>query len=397
MNDERPFELLASHAGPVDLDPGFEDGLYVLLQREMGRSRRSSRAALLLVAALLLALLIGGAVLVGSGIVDPPVLPDGPTSRLAYGLDGDIYLADSDGGNPVRIADGSPESEAGCGSFWGSGSMWSPDGRYLAYRSEWDDVCSGSVFIDDAAGQPVASFPGGGWLVSWSPDSTSVTIGDYESVEIYGIDGVRQASLLLPSGCANAGDLDPVWSPDGESVVVPPCEVPIDGRTPQRLPADDPRSHDGRSFSPDGTRVAYSTLDSLVIADAGGSELLRVTPHGSDGAVGFVQHIDFAWSPSSDRVAFTWSPVDSDTGYPVVSAFELNVVDMASGAVTLIAAEPGIVPIGFSADGQEILYATHDDEYHGTGLWSRHVDGSDARLLVSGTDWGDWQPQVVGE
>jgi len=75
MTDERLFERLAAHAGPADVDAGFNERLYALLQQEMGRSRRSARPVLLLVAALLLALAIGGAVLVGSGLVELPVLP----------------------------------------------------------------------------------------------------------------------------------------------------------------------------------------------------------------------------------------------------------------------------------------------------------------------------------
>ena len=35
----------------------------------------------------------------------------GSLGRLAYGLDGDIYVADADGGNQVRIADGTPGVE----------------------------------------------------------------------------------------------------------------------------------------------------------------------------------------------------------------------------------------------------------------------------------------------
>jgi hypothetical protein len=57
---------------------------------------------------------------------------------LAYGVDGDIYVAEWDGSNAVRIADGRPPNECGAfdysGEYWGEGPIWSPDGRYLAYR-----------------------------------------------------------------------------------------------------------------------------------------------------------------------------------------------------------------------------------------------------------------------
>ena len=99
---------------------------------------RSAGRSLLLAAAMLLALAVGGAALALSGILDPPVPPvpqHRPEIQLAYGLDGDIYLAEADGTNPVRIADGVPSDDARqCdSSFYGFGPMWSPDGRYLAY------------------------------------------------------------------------------------------------------------------------------------------------------------------------------------------------------------------------------------------------------------------------
>ncbi|HEX5578389.1 MAG TPA: hypothetical protein VFY43_01855 [Candidatus Limnocylindria bacterium] len=84
MIDERPFERLAAHAGPVDVDPGFEDRLYAVLLEERRRSTRSWRPALLLVAALLAVLTISTAVAIGSGIVKLPW----PTESAAPGPTG---------------------------------------------------------------------------------------------------------------------------------------------------------------------------------------------------------------------------------------------------------------------------------------------------------------------
>ena len=78
MTDELLFERLAAHGGPVDIDPGFEDRLYVLLQQEMRRSERSSRPALLLAAALAAILAISAAVAVGSGLIELPWLDRSP-------------------------------------------------------------------------------------------------------------------------------------------------------------------------------------------------------------------------------------------------------------------------------------------------------------------------------
>ncbi len=71
MNDERLFERLAGHGGPVEVDDVFEDRLYAILQRDIRRPQRMG-GALLLVAALLTAIAITGAVAIGSGLVEPP-------------------------------------------------------------------------------------------------------------------------------------------------------------------------------------------------------------------------------------------------------------------------------------------------------------------------------------
>lgn len=362
---------------------------------------RSARSALLLVAALLLALAVGGAVVALSGIVHAPGRSE---FQLAYGLDGDIYLADADGQNPVRIADGEPDGRnGGCSSnFSGEGPMWSPDGRYLAYRSFWQDGCSGSVHVSDAHGHPVASFPGTGWLISWSPDSTRVAtwLELSDTVGIYGIDGDRQALLTAPPGCVGPGDHDPLWSPDGQSVVAAGCEFPIDGQTPRRLPHDDPRSSVQSVHSPDGTLFAYTTYTedgyvrtgSLAITDADGRELQILTYRNRwddpAGEVVFFNHI--VWSPLGDRVAFTWMTMTNDAS-PIAS--ELRVLDISSGDETTIATEAG-GPFAYSPVGDRILYSRDVDGE--TALWSISADGSDAHLVVPGTDWGDWQPLTPG-
>ena len=77
------------------------------------------RAWALLLAVGLLAALIGGALLVGARLFPSPPSLD---LRLAYVLDGDIYLADWDGADPVRIVDGNPA--AACPRWSGEVGSW---------------------------------------------------------------------------------------------------------------------------------------------------------------------------------------------------------------------------------------------------------------------------------
>lgn len=323
----------------------------------------------------------------------PPVPTDDPTptpapvglGALAYALDGDIYVADWDGSNAVRIADGREDCGA-IGEYWAEGPIWSPDGRYLAYRDSdcdrrqdawWD------VVISDAQGNVVTSFPSEGWRISWSPDSTRVAVWDLwldddgqepSTIGVYGIDGERQL-LTMPPGWQPSGDYDPVWMPDGTSLMVNTVELPLDGGAPRHLPWGP------EAFSPDGSHIAYVSRvsRSLMVARSDGSEPREVFGEGAQ---------DLAWSPTGDRIAFT-------SGHST----ELRLLDVATGTVTLLTEMDGSDELmymaggafDFSPEGDRILFSrTEDDGAGASSLWSIDVDGSDLRRLVTGTAWGDW-------
>ena len=323
---------------------------------------------------------------------DRPVEPQPAASgTLAYVLDGDIYVADPDGSNAVRIANGRPDEDC-TGRFDGrsygaEGSMWSPDGRYLAYRyGDCSDPKIGGE-ISDTEGNVLAKFPHQGWEIAWSPDSTRVAVWDHFSYEpndppviaVFGLDGARLAQLTMPPGWTPSGDHDPKWMPDGKSVWVEKWELPLDGSTPRQLPSrgGDPYA----TYSPDGSLVAYSTHGSLTVARSDGSEPREVFDEGSYG--GDWGH---PWSATSDQIAFA-----TDGHGRAWWSAELRVVDVATGSVTLLTeGERGVSlhAIGFSPQGDRILF--RKDEGNVNSLWSIGVDGSDARLVVAGTWQGEW-------
>ena len=102
-------------------------------------------------------------------------------------------------------------------------------------------------------------------------------------LEIYGLDGVRQALLTMPPGWHAPGDVDPVWSPDGASLLVPGgAEIPVDGSTPRQHSVDDPRSQLTATYSPDGAEIAYISRDGLGVAAADGSQARVLIPGALD-------------------------------------------------------------------------------------------------------------------
>jgi Tol biopolymer transport system component len=394
MIDERELrEMLERRAGTISATPA-----------DAAKAIRRARRRLALNAAV--GTLVGLAVLAGAlagvqAIQAAPTPADSPTpaptparlGALVYAVEGDIFVADPDGANAVRIADGHPASDCGgLDEYWGEGTIWSPDGRYLAYRhTSCQASASWDVVISDPQGNVVTSFTSEGWHIAWSPDSTRVAVWVSlgKTIGVYGLDGERQTVLTVPPGMMAPGDYDPVWLPGGESLMVPyGVEIPLDGSTPRKLPWAD--AHEGEAtYSPDGSRVAYTTrtpLEGLVLhlGEHQGGSFVVAAADGSHAQEVFGARVwKPVWSPTGDRIAFT-----SGNGT------ELRVVDVATGTVTLLTdtdRSDMLSVIDFSPEGERILFARTEDRGSGvSSLWSVNADGSHLRRLVTGTAWGDW-------
>ena len=173
----RIADALDRESQSVDLEQGDFERLLERRERKQRNRRIRAGAVAVIVALATAALLVRSfqSEHVPAGRLIPPAAAPG---TLAYILDGDVYVADPDGSNAVKIANGvsADDCVGHAGEYWAEGPLWSPDGRYLAYRQR---DCSnsesfGSVVISDAEGNVIATFPSGapGWKIAWSPDST---------------------------------------------------------------------------------------------------------------------------------------------------------------------------------------------------------------------------------
>jgi len=337
----RIADVLEHESEAVDLDRGDFERLLGRRQRRQ-RNRRIRAGALGIIVTLAMGMFLIRSLTSAGMPADQPGEPRPvPAGALAYTLDGDVYVADPDGSNAVKLADGRPvedcQSSVLTGEYWAEGSIWSPDGRYLAYR--YTECSSGPEWLEgvvtsDAEGNVLSTFPTGrGWDLRWSPDSTRVAVWDSfgETIGVYGVDGARQTQLTMPPGSGPGGDSDPSWTQDGTSLWVGDTELPLDGGTPRHLEWSDEEIFSPLGYSPDGSHTAHVDRRSLMIARSDGSR-----------------------------------------------------------PVTLLTVERGtsLVVMGFSPQGDRILFSKNDD------LWSIGVDGSYAHLLVTGTTQGEWRPQT---
>jgi Tol biopolymer transport system component len=340
---------------------------------------------------------------------NPPVEPaPAPLSRaIAYDLQG-IYVADLDGSNPVAIADLVAIDDGCPGDVYTLYPSWSPDGRYLAFNRGCDPGPM-EVVIADLQGNVVESFrvsqayPQS--AIAWSPDSARVAVWDeYRfrpdtyTIGVHGLDGTHDTYAMPPGYAPSPTNGGPIWAADGASLIVSELEVPLHGGTPREAPYL--RGYldragggwtGGMAYSPDGSQVAYGTPEGLTVARADGSDPRVVSDDGAH---------TLAWSPNGELIAVA----SNGDGLGNIAGGEKNftgewlteqspnrlrVVDVATGETTLLAEGAWFEVIGFSPDGDRILYADAGGDTRDQSIWSIGIDGSDPRQILVGTSTGD--------
>ena len=215
-----------------------------------------------------------------------------------------IYLADTLGGNVVRLTTGRSPA-------------WSPDGSRIVFERD------GTIILIDLGTRRETVLRHGQWP-AWSPDGAKIAFTSGEGISVMNIDGT-DVRMLVPHRfredtyeSSDIGVGKPAWSPDGRSIAfehmgddVLPAQVyvmSLDGSPPRRLSAaytgywfaeSDP------AWSPDGTRIAFWSYG-LGIAVARLADNSRITVFASFPYVAYGAHP--AWSPDGRYIAFNTYP-----------------------------------------------------------------------------------------
>jgi hypothetical protein len=253
-----------------------------------------------LVVVLAVALALGAIIVAGSRSTRLPA-PFGPAAngQLAYSVNGDIVVADSPTG-PARTIIG--------GSTFDSGPLYAPDGTKLLFiRGEMasDGAEMWAADADGSNPRRLAATPQIGWA-EWSPQGDTIAVsldGDRSVIRMVAADG--SGATDIQTGLAVAEN--PIFRPpdgrqltfrgQGADAVWGIYVIDRDGADLQRLDLDPGFGSDAYydvnkdyyfnrpSWSPDGRRLLYDTLEPSPTSPAGPGFRLHVADVASDGTV----------------------------------------------------------------------------------------------------------------
>jgi len=328
--------------------------------RRLGFPRRSSVAVLMLVAAALAACVA-------------LVVAQEPARATFPGENGDIAFVGRDADGTHQIFTVSPSGEnlrqLTFGKYPKASPAWSADGSKIAFVEDRWDPRQGDIYTMDADGSDPAVLTSNrkdDADPSWSPDGRRLVFSRQvtEDQPEIGVLGNRDLFIVNRNG-SHSGLLR---------------------RTEVR--EDDP------AWSPDGTKIAFSTFTPgdyegygrIHVMKADGSELPKVLPHYFGGVGGL------GWSPDGQWLAFS-------SAYPRGSSIIKVRADGSEEPTGLIGGDaygcvdvPDYYPSSpdWSPDGTQMVFADSC-----SGLVTMDADGANVRSIFGGwVGQPSWQPVV---
>jgi TolB protein len=209
----------------------------------------------------------------------PSVTLDG--QRVAYDFNGDVWVANIDGSNPVNVSNTTAHEEGR--------PNWSPDGTRIVYDARLSGQADFDVFVMNEDGSGATNFTPGtpdsdDIHPSWSPDGNRIVYAKNAS------DGSVDGDLYTMA--SNGSDVVPLTA------------------------ADSPVS--GPQYSPDGQRIVFARFLDRDLGETG-FELFSIDPDGTSLAQltdnGQFRTTDAAWSPDGTWIVFSSFEVVA-TGLP---------------------------------------------------------------------------------
>ncbi|MBT3362436.1 MAG: hypothetical protein HN929_13845 [Chloroflexi bacterium] len=288
----------------------------------------------------------------------------------------DIYRAYASGEGSIKMTD-DPITEFD--------PMWSPNGTMISYTYKTD---SSEVYVMMKDGSNKVSL-GRGSFARWSPDGSKLAFVFNGGIWTISPDGSDRIEIGMGQ--------NPVWSPDNSRIAYMLNDgiwvMNADGSERIRLTSSSSYySHCNPVWLAGGTKIAYTSIDSLTMAASGG--YLRALPTAVwtvnvDGSSPTQIHgapPDFPgrseWSPDGSRIVFAKSDMGilsmaSPTDVIVDQQAEIWVMDADASNQTMLAI--GTNPM-WLYDGSRIVYELEDD------IWMMDSEGNNQVNVTDSPD-----------
>ncbi|MGH7629997.1 MAG: protein kinase domain-containing protein [Gemmatimonadales bacterium] len=213
----------------------------------------------------------------------PAISPDG--SRIAFvTFEGDLFVIDAGGGEPVRVTNMAPTGVRA------SPATWSPDGKRLAFSTR------GEIYVINVDGTGLRKLTNrpkeDGWP-AWSPRGGKIAFvsrrDGVPDLYVMNDDGTGPGRLTFNAALNPSGwSIRPAWSPDGRKIVFSSDRdgnreiylISADGSGLTKL-TDNPAEDGSPSWSPDGRQIAFHRRvlghGQIFVMNADGSAATRLT------------------------------------------------------------------------------------------------------------------------